>query len=176
MVGGKYISTSGERVFDVLVNGRTVAANLDLFKWFGFQTAGEITADSVLVTDGLLTLHFTARVGQTVLNAIEIEATSTNLFTTNKIYKIETPLMINNFPNPFNATTQIQLMLKQSGKVTLEIFDVTGEKLWKMQFSHLSAGLHRFSWNASAQASGLYFLKTTLDNSYHTTNKLLLIK
>ncbi|MCD6374355.1 MAG: family 16 glycosylhydrolase [Caldisericaceae bacterium] len=167
---------AGERVFDVLVNGRTVAANLDLFKWFGFRTAGEITADSVLVTDGLLTLHFTARVGQTVLNAIEIEATSTNLFKTNKMQKIETPLLINNFPNPFNTTTQIQLMLKQSGKVTLEIFDVTGEKLWQMQFSHLSAGLHRFSWNASTQASGLYFLKTTLDNSFHTTNKLLLIK
>ncbi len=74
-----------------------------------------------------------------------------------------------NYPNPFNATTQIQFRLIRSSQVTLDIYNLLGQKVRTMVDEPFSAGEHKIVWNGRDDsgdevASGVYFyrLKTNL--------------
>jgi len=68
-----------------------------------------------------------------------------------------------NFPNPFNAETVIQLELPQRSKVRLEIFNVKGQQL-ASPFEHVyDAGWPKIRWNASKLPSGIYFYRITAE-------------
>jgi len=60
------------------------------------------------------------------------------------------------FPNPFNAHTGIRYELPQASLVTLEIFDLAGRRVDFLQ-QQREAGSHTLGWDASRQASGVYF-------------------
>ncbi len=60
------------------------------------------------------------------------------------------------FPNPFNAYTGIRYELAQASLVTLEIFDLSGRCIDFLQ-QQREPGLHTLAWDASRQASGIYF-------------------
>ena len=79
-----------------------------------------------------------------------------------------------NYPNPFNASTNIQFYLAQPSIVTLTVYDITGRAVTTDKKSFTS-GTHKFNWNGKTQASGIYFysLQTT-NNTY--TGKMTLLK
>lgn len=84
-----------------------------------------------------------------------------------------------NYPNPFNPETQIKIALPKSEKVTLNIYNIAGQKIKTLADQHLSAGCHCFSWDGTDELgtkvrSGayLYRVKTV---SYQTTRKMVLI-
>ncbi|NOZ61693.1 MAG: T9SS type A sorting domain-containing protein, partial [Calditrichaeota bacterium] len=73
-----------------------------------------------------------------------------------------------NFPNPFNPTTEISFYLRKSSKVQIVIFNVLGEKIRTLFHGEKSTGWHRVSWDGKDEsgnpaASGIYFyqLKTS---------------
>jgi hypothetical protein len=78
------------------------------------------------------------------------------------------------YPNPFNAQTVIWYNVPRASPVLLEIFDATGRTLELHEFDQ-SAGLHQFTWNASANPSGLYFYRIQAAGSTQI-RKLLLSK
>ncbi|MGQ9806618.1 MAG: T9SS type A sorting domain-containing protein [Chlorobiales bacterium] len=80
-----------------------------------------------------------------------------------------------NYPNPFNPVTTIQFSLEKAGKTTLEIYNVLGQKVATLVNGELSAGAHRYQWNASGMASGIYFYRLRSDN-FVATKKMLLVK
>ncbi|TNE68851.1 T9SS type A sorting domain-containing protein [bacterium] len=80
-----------------------------------------------------------------------------------------------NFPNPFNPSTQIQFTIPVAGRVRLEVFDVLGRLTHVITNSELYAGTHTFQLNASDWASGIYFYRLQLGNQT-ITKKMLLIK
>ena len=66
-----------------------------------------------------------------------------------------------NYPNPFNASTQISFSLPAERMVTVEIFNVTGQKVTTLTRSNFPAGHHLLSWdgtdkNGLPAGSGLY--------------------
>jgi hypothetical protein len=61
-----------QRVFDVKIEGRSVARRLDLFRLVGRDRAYDIKTD-VLVTDGELTVSFRRRVGRPIISAVEVD-------------------------------------------------------------------------------------------------------
>lgn len=69
----------GARVFDIVAEGKTVAANVDIVKAVGDKgRAYDLTVD-VPVTDGELSLKFVARVNNPLVSAIEVTAPSVPL-------------------------------------------------------------------------------------------------
>ncbi len=80
-----------------------------------------------------------------------------------------------NYPNPFNPSTAIQFSLEKSGKTVLEIYNTLGQKVATLVNGELNAGAHRYQWNASGLASGVYFYRLQ-SNEFVATKKMLLVK
>ncbi|MFN3561880.1 MAG: T9SS type A sorting domain-containing protein, partial [Chloroherpetonaceae bacterium] len=80
-----------------------------------------------------------------------------------------------NYPNPFNPVTTIQFSLAKTGKVTLEIFNILGQKVGTLVDGTLAAGAYRYQWNATGMASGVYFYRLR-SNEFVATKKMLLVK
>ena len=86
----------------------------------------------------------------------------------------------NNYPNPFNPTTSINFALATPGTVTLEVFNIMGQKVRTLVDEQMPAGKHTITWDSKDEsgasvASGAYFYKLTTDD-YSSTKKMLLLK
>jgi len=63
-----------------------------------------------------------------------------------------------NYPNPFNATTTIEFNLSEPTLVTIKTFDLLGRYIATLMEEKRWRGTHRVTWDASALASGVYFI------------------
>jgi hypothetical protein len=80
-----------------------------------------------------------------------------------------------NFPNPFNATTEIQYVVRGSATVRLTIYDMLGREVATLVNDRKRAGRYSVVWDARDVASGIYFARMTVDGMQQV-RKLLLIK
>jgi len=80
-----------------------------------------------------------------------------------------------NFPNPFNPTTNIRFDLPRDTKVSLVIYDVRGRQVAELVNSRLNAGSYNVDWDASNFPSAIYFYSLTADN-FRAVKKLVLVK
>ncbi len=80
-----------------------------------------------------------------------------------------------NYPNPFNPSTVISYNLKQTGPVTLRIYNYLGELVATLANGIQAAGNHKVIFNAAALNSGLYFYRLQA-GSFSQTRKMMLIK
>jgi len=69
-----------------------------------------------------------------------------------------------NYPNPFNNTTVIPFHLPKSSYVTIDIYNVNGQKVQTIAAKNFKPGLHRISWNGLDQfgknvSSGIYLYR-----------------
>jgi hypothetical protein len=80
-----------------------------------------------------------------------------------------------NYPNPFNPTSNIRFTLPQSAKVTLQVFNITGQLVATLANSKMSAGEHTVQFNASNLASGVYIYRM-IAGDFVQTKKMTLIK
>lgn len=90
------------------------------------------------------------------------------------------PSLSQNFPNPFNPETTVEYDLPRSGEVSMEIFNIRGQKVAVLQQGHVSAGHHLVSWNGVDQqgvqvASGIYFYRLRAGD-YVETRRMTLLK
>ena len=83
--------------------------------------------------------------------------------------------LVGNYPNPFNASTIIKLQLATPGHVTLEIFNMLGQKVETLFDGQMKAGENDVVWNGGSVASGIYFYRATAGNKVET-RKMVLIK
>ncbi|MDD5426109.1 MAG: CARDB domain-containing protein [candidate division Zixibacteria bacterium] len=79
-----------------------------------------------------------------------------------------------NYPNPFNPYTEIGFDLPSPCNVKLEIFNIMGQKVATLIDKNLEAGHHTLQWDASNQASGVYFYKITAGDIVETKKMVLL--
>jgi len=85
-----------------------------------------------------------------------------------------------NYPNPFNPSTTIEFYLMESAYVTLDVYNVMGQKVTALINSRMEAGYHSVAWDGkdnggNSVASGAYFYKLSADD-YSSVKKMLLIK
>jgi Secretion system C-terminal sorting domain/Fibronectin type III domain len=86
----------------------------------------------------------------------------------------------NNYPNPFNPTTNIAFSIDEATHVTLEIYNVKGEKVKTLVDRELPADIHNRIWNGADAnnrpvTSGVYFYKLKA-GSFIETKKMILLK
>ena len=72
-------------------------------------------------------------------------------------FRIDSPALIQNFPNPFNPATTIRYHLPRAGHVVLKIIDVRGQEVSTLLDEYSPAGLHSLEFNAKDIPSGVYF-------------------
>ncbi|MCH8569415.1 MAG: BspA family leucine-rich repeat surface protein [Balneolales bacterium] len=80
-----------------------------------------------------------------------------------------------NYPNPFNPTTNITFSLPESSQVTLEVYNLMGQRVATLANGYQAAGRHSVSFNATNLASGIYIYRLTAGN-YIETKKMMLVK
>ncbi len=72
-----------------------------------------------------------------------------------------------NWPNPFNPSTTIELTIPESAgkhiKLQLDVFNLNGQKVATLFDGFKSAGTHRFVFNAVNLPSGIYFYRVSAD-------------
>jgi len=80
-----------------------------------------------------------------------------------------------NYPNPFNATTEITFDLPQNSFINLSVYNITGQKVAELVNRQMAYGTHRISWNAGQLPSGLYFYRLQAGNN-RLMRKMILMK
>ncbi len=85
-----------------------------------------------------------------------------------------------NFPNPFNAETQISFYLPSSGSYSLEVINSLGQSVRRFVADQAAAGAQSLTWDGKDDrgadvATGVYFYRLTFDGN-STTRKMVLLK
>jgi PKD repeat protein len=83
--------------------------------------------------------------------------------------------LFQNFPNPFNPSTSIRYRIGAALWVRLEVYDILGRRVTTLVDGLRSAGEHSVSWDASRNASGVYFYRLEA-GSYIQMRKMMVIK
>lgn len=80
-----------------------------------------------------------------------------------------------NFPNPFNPSTEITYQLPADGHVLLTVHNVLGKEIASIVNEVENAGTHTVRFNAASLAGGIYFYRLQT-NSFTAIRKMLLVK
>ena len=80
-----------------------------------------------------------------------------------------------NYPNPFNPSTTIGYQLAESGKVTLNIYNILGRKVATLINEYKPIGKYEVEFNTTNLPSGVYFYQLKA-GSFVDTKKMLLLK
>ncbi|HRE40500.1 MAG TPA: T9SS type A sorting domain-containing protein [Ignavibacteria bacterium] len=107
----------------------------------------------------------------TILNYSQISSISNNSVNVHSDYKL-----FQNYPNPFNPLTKIQIDIKTSGNVMLNIYDISGKKVENLVNKKLSQGNYSFVWNANKFSSGVYFYNLFVNEKLIDSKKMILMK
>lgn len=83
--------------------------------------------------------------------------------------------LFQNYPNPFNPVTTINYSVKNSGFVTLNVYDILGTEVATLVDAFKQAGGHSVLFDASELPSGIYFYRLTSEN-YNQTRKMILLR
>lgn len=96
----------------------------------------------------------------------------------NEYDNIDTPLeysLDQNYPNPFNPSTNIQFTLAATSNVTLEVYNMLGQKVATLiQGQKMNAGNHTQVFDASSLASGMYVYRISTPNFVQSRTMMLI--
>ena len=85
-----------------------------------------------------------------------------------------------NSPNPFNLSTTIRFDLPKTSNVSLELFNIIGQRVAVLSSGELPAGSHTVVWDGriaggAIAPSGIYFYRLRADN-HSLVRKMVLLK
>jgi hypothetical protein len=107
---------------------------------------------------------FSSELSLTISNIAE------NQFTIPKEFRL-----MQNFPNPFNPSTEISWQSPVGSHQTLKIYDILGREVATLVDEFREAGRYEVNFDASRLASGVYIYRLSA-GSFVESNKMLLIK
>jgi hypothetical protein len=68
-----------------------------------------------------------------------------------------------NYPNPFNPTTTIAFAIRKTGRYTLGLYNILGERVREISDREYRPGYYRETLSASGLSSGVYVYRLTAD-------------
>jgi len=167
---------SGQRRFNLFVEGQKVIEDLDIFDRVGANNALQMMVDDVEVQDEQLDVYFEALSGEAVCSAIEIEHSLTGM--QDKSFKNRNPrhFGLRIFPNPANPQFNLEYQLPERGNVQIIFADVNGRLIKEINAGLKGKGVHRLRLNAERWSSGTYFCLLRQEGQTIYSKKFVLIK
>ena len=78
-----------------------------------------------------------------------------------------------NFPNPFNGSTQFNLNLVKSSDVTVEVYSILGKLVQTNTYTNLQAGNNTIAINASDLSAGMYSYRVIVGSEMATRTMIV---
>ena len=170
----------------VTIEADGFVAGIEMFISHGEDFAIELTDDALVanfVTKGNIThlivvapesdVIFTST-GDFTIDEVIAANTQGEYITTSINMPVEFALNAA-YPNPFNPVTNLNLALVETGLVSMNVYNVSGQLVDVLVDGYLDAGYHNITWNAANVSSGVYFVKVTAGTNI-STQKLMLLK
>jgi len=88
--------------------------------------------------------------------------------------------VIASYPNPFNPSTTIEFSLNKPGNISLDIYNVTGQKIRELFTGNMPEGIHSVVWdgldgNGVVVSSGMYLYHLRMGEQM-TAGRMTLIR
>jgi hypothetical protein len=80
-----------------------------------------------------------------------------------------------NYPNPFNPLTKISFEIAEAGNVSLDVYDISGDRITALVNAYRNAGFYSVEFSAEYLPTGVYFYRLQTGN-WVDTKKMLIIK
>lgn len=190
-----YVKKAGRRVFGVNIEDEPVIQDLDIFAEVGKKAAMSM-AFQVSVLDNQLNIDFVRGLEDPKISAIEVLGNNNiatmesdpSSFDVMGSGVIPDHFHLNqNYPNPFNMSTNISFGLPVESDVTLEIYNLMGQRQLVLFEGVKEAGYHHADWNGLDMyhipvASGFYVYRIHVSphssdySPYVDSRKMLLLK
>ncbi|HMT12575.1 MAG TPA: T9SS type A sorting domain-containing protein, partial [Ignavibacteria bacterium] len=88
--------------------------------------------------------------------------------------------MSQNYPNPSNPVSKIDYQLPFDAKVSIRVYDLTGQEVSVLVNGNIAAGFHTTEFRGSDLASGVYIYRidaiSTTGEKFAKTMKMVLVK
>lgn len=78
------------------------------------------------------------------------------------------------YPNPFNAELTIPVTLQKAQDVTVDVFNITGERVARLYEGRSKSGENLMQWDASGVSSGIYLIRAVSKGETRTEKAVLL--
>ena len=87
----------------------------------------------------------------------------------------------NNYPNPFNPTTEMEFSLPIESDISFSVYSLTGEEIYSFDRSSVPGGNYKITWNGKnrsgiAVPSGVYLYEFRAGNEFRQVKKMTLLK
>ena len=165
-VTGNFSGKTSETGMTAVSNTSGVAT----FQSASVKGGGEWCFEVTNVTHASLTYN-------SFLNNVTQSCESGDLFSVGEPIISQLPndyVLSQNHPNPFKPSTNISFTLPEAMYITLEVFNVTGQRIATVAVGSFSSGEHTVTWNAERYSSGVYFYRLTRPDLVQTKKMLLL--
>ncbi len=99
----------------------------------------------------------------------------TSVGTEDEIAREAESIALTHYPNPLSGLTTIEFDVSRSSQIELDVFDVRGALVRRLQSGSVGAGRHSVSFAPGGLPSGVYFYRLRTDRSTKT-NRLVLLR
>lgn len=85
--------------------------------------------------------------------------------------------LMQNFPNPFNPSTTIHFSLRQTGAVSIKLYDVAGKETAVILDTEMPMGSYAISFDGSHLSSGVYYYRMVAfqGSEVYTESKMMVL-
>ena len=80
-----------------------------------------------------------------------------------------------NYPNPFNPKTRINISLPKAGVLKINIFNLLGQQVKEVPERNFSAGVNYIDLELQGLPNGFYIAQIIIDGKFRITKKMMLI-
>jgi len=80
-----------------------------------------------------------------------------------------------NYPNPAGVVTYIDVVLPETDKITIQIYDMMGRMVKTVLNEYINVGKHTLEINTSTLVPGIYFFRLTSDTGQYNTAKKFIV-
>ncbi|MBD3169581.1 MAG: T9SS type A sorting domain-containing protein [candidate division Zixibacteria bacterium] len=95
------------------------------------------------------------------------------------VYDTHAPIVsevfVTNTPNPFNPSTDIRFELPSDGKVTIDVYNIAGQRVSRLADGFMRRGPHQVEFDGSNVSSGIYFYRIEFEGN-SVTRRMTLLK